>query len=128
MVKKKRSYSFYIDEWSKKYCFDCPLPECVGDINERCPIYKAKRAAADRKTKPQSDRRKRPAPSPEGYVTLAEASEWLDIPVKTLHTWIRVGWIKRERLRQGKNKAYFVPVAYLPDIKALRIRRYYIND
>jgi len=45
--KRKRypaRYRCYIDPWSQRYCFTCPLPDCVGTNSQACPIFQAKAA------------------------------------------------------------------------------------
>jgi len=50
MTKRKAHHTYTIDRWSARFCFNCPLPDCVTTESPHCPINKARRIEQERKT------------------------------------------------------------------------------
>jgi len=49
-MKNEARHTYHVDEWSKRYCFNCPLPDCVSTDSPLCPLNKARKIDKDQKT------------------------------------------------------------------------------
>ena len=76
----------YIDPWSKAYCFNCPLADCIDEDHPDCPINQAKEELARFAVRDAGD-----------FLTVGQVAEMLGVPAKTIRWWIRLGQLPARR-------------------------------
>ncbi len=101
----------YVDPYSRKYCFDCPTYDCVGDKSLKCPIRQAKK-------RHREEREEREANAIAREFSTRQLSTRYNIYPALILSWLRDDKIPAEKVRL-KNRRLLIHHDALPIIEEL---------
>jgi len=106
--------TFYVDPYSRQFCFSCYLPDCVGEADPACPIAQRKRLEKTGRVPSlanscsRSVARVQPQ-QVDGYVTLPQIEREHGLTRSTVSAWVRRRRVDVSNWMRGKRNAWLVP-------------------